>query len=171
MSVPEILGTSWSTIIAAVVATIAIYIAVIAATRLAGLRTFAKMSAFDFAATIASGSIIASAALTTASLAVGVVGLVVLFGAQALVGVMRRSNALKGIIDNQPIMLVEDGRLLEDNMRTARVHADDIRSKLRSHGISRLEHVRYVILETSGDISVMSTAEDVDDFVLDGVRR
>lgn len=171
MSIPQILGTSWTTIGAAVIATIAIYLSVIVTTRIAGLRTFAKMSAFDFAATIATGSIIASAALTTASLAVGLVGLVVLFGAQAVVGVLRRSDALKGLIDNRPIMLVEEGRLLEDNMRSARVHADDIRSKLRSHGISRLADVRYVILETSGDISVMSSVEDVDDFVLDGVRR
>ncbi|WP_370326533.1 DUF421 domain-containing protein [Euzebya sp.] len=171
MSIPEILGTSWSTIGAAVIATVAIYVAVIVTTRLAGLRTFAKMSAFDFAATIATGSIIASAALTTASLAVGLVGLVVLFTVQVAIGVMRRSDALKSLIDNRPILLVEDGQLLEGNMRTARVQADDIRAKLRSHDIGRLADVRYVVLETSGDISVMSTADEIDDFVMEGVRR
>ncbi len=45
--------------------------------------------------------------------------------------------------------------VLEENMRRARVTADDVRAKLRQANIHRYDQVRYVVLETTGDVTVV----------------
>jgi uncharacterized membrane protein YcaP (DUF421 family) len=170
----EILGASWTTIGATVIATLAIYAVVIAATRLAGLRSFAKMSAFDFAATIATGSILASAALGQASLVTGIVAVAVLFTAQALVAVTRRQRWLHRVTDNSPLLLMDGPDFLEDNMRKAHVTQGDVMAKLRAANVTRMEQVRCVVLETTGDVSVLHRAPGegpVDDALLRDVMR
>jgi len=67
------LGASWQTIGVLVVSAAAVYAAVILLTRLSGARSLAKMSSFDFGATVAIGSTVSSVALGTAPLLSGVV--------------------------------------------------------------------------------------------------
>ncbi len=174
MTVLEILGASWATLGAAELATIAIYAAIILATRVMGLRSFAKMSSFDFAATVATGSILATVALTSASLGVGLVSVVVLYLAQWAVAVARASGRVQSVVDNSPVLLMEGPRMLEDNMRRARVTKDDLVAKLREANVTRLEQVRYVVLESTGDVSVLHAdpgAPPVEEDLLYGVDR
>ena len=61
---------------------------------------------------------------------------------------------------------------VEDAMRRARVTKADVIGKLREANVLRLEEVRAVILEVTGDISVLhgDPDEGVDDLLLEGVR-
>jgi uncharacterized membrane protein YcaP (DUF421 family) len=173
MSIPEILGAPWTDVWAAVVSTLAIYGLVILATRLLGLRTFAKMSSFDFAATIATGSILASVSLTSAPLSLGAVAIFVLFFAQGVVSTLRRGR-LDRYVDNSPVLLMDGQQVLEDNMRRANVTDEDLYAKLREANVTRMEQVRAVVLETTGDVSVLHADPDappLDDILLTGVRR
>lgn len=115
------LGASWQTVGVIVVSTVLVYLAVIALTRLAGPRSLAKMSSFDFPATVAIGSTVASTALAATPLVNGVAALAMLYGLQYLVATLRRRNSLHGAADNQPMLLLVDGRVLEGNLRHARV--------------------------------------------------
>jgi hypothetical protein len=63
-SILEQLGAGGTQLASAAIAALGIYLAVIVATRVSGLRSFTKMSAFDFAMTVAIGSLIAAARLT-----------------------------------------------------------------------------------------------------------
>ncbi|HUG84225.1 MAG TPA: YetF domain-containing protein [Euzebya sp.] len=174
MMVGELLGASWGAIAATALATIAIYATVILGTRLYGLRTFAKMSSFDFAATIATGSILASVALTSAPLVLGLVAVAVLLSAQQGVAILRRRQAVHRVVDNSPLLLMDGPAMLEDNMRASDVTADDIFAKLREANVTRLDQVRYVVLETTGDVSVLHGASSegpADEELLRGVVR
>lgn len=153
----------------------AIYLAVIVATRLQGLRSFSKMSAFDFAMTIAVGSIMASTMLAPSpSLAEGVTGLATLFLLQGVVARLRVASKVDRAVDNRPLLLMDGPEMLRDNMRAAMITEDDLRAKLREANVVRLPQVRAVVLETTGDVSVLHT-DDVDEALdgalLDGVRR
>ena len=57
---PEQLGAGWERLAVVVISGPLVYVSVIALTRLAGVRSLAKMSSFDFAATVAVGSTVAS---------------------------------------------------------------------------------------------------------------
>ena len=76
-------GTEWAQIALIALSAFSMYVAVILLTRLAGVRSFSKMSGFDFAVTVAIGSVLASVILAKdPPIANGVAALIVLFGLQ-----------------------------------------------------------------------------------------
>ena len=170
-SVLQGLGANTSELATGAVAALAIYLAVILATRVSGLRSFSKMSAFDFAMTVAIGSLIATAAAGQAPLATAIVGVAVLYAGQFTVAVLRSHRWLRGALDNSPLLLMDGERVLHDNLTLARVTLDDLHGKLREAGVLRYAQVRAVVLETTGDVSVLHGEGSLDERLLDGVRR
>jgi uncharacterized membrane protein YcaP (DUF421 family) len=170
-SVLSELGASGTALVSGAVAAIAIYLAVIVATRISGLRSFSKMSSFDFAMTVAIGSLIASAASGQAPLATVAVGVAALYVAQFVVALLRRQHALHGVVDNTPLLLMRGGEVLHANLAMARVTLDDLHAKLREANVLRYGQVRAVVLETTGDISVLHGDGEFDPHLLRGVRQ
>lgn len=138
-----------------------IYVALIAFTRIAGKRSFSKMSSFDFAMTVAVGSLIASTILSkNTSLVQGIVGLGSLYILQITVARLREFNAVKSMVDNNPLLLMDGPKILHDNLKKARVSEGDLRNKLREANVIRLTQVKAVVFETTGDVSVLHTGDD-----------
>ena len=164
------LGMTWMDAATLVVAGVLVYAAVIAASRLVGLRSFAKMSAFDFAMTVAIGSIIAGTATGATPLAAGTTAVAVLFAAQYVVARLRRTTAAARVVDNSPLLLMYRGRLLDDHLARARLSREDLRATLRAANVLRPEQVAAVVFETTGDISVLTGDGPVDPWLLEGVR-
>jgi uncharacterized membrane protein YcaP (DUF421 family) len=77
------LSTSWGSVVFVLLSTVVIYLVVVVYTRLAGPRSLVSMSSFDFAATVAIGSTIATVANLGTPLVHGVVTLAVLYAAQS----------------------------------------------------------------------------------------
>lgn len=165
------LGASGTQLLTGAVAAITIYLAVIVATRIAGLRSFSKMSAFDFAMTVAIGSLIAAAAAGQAPLVTVLVGVGMLYGGQYVVALLRSHRSLHGVLDNSPLLLMDGDRVLCDNLAQARVTLDDLHGKLREANVLNYGQVRAVVLETTGDVSVMHGEGTLDPELLRGVRR
>lgn len=170
----EHLGASWAVVGWTIVNGVAIYAVVILLVRIQGLRSFAKMSSFDFAATVAVGSIMATtAASASVPLAAGATAVAALFVAQIAVATGRRWSAVRSVVDNEPMLLMVGGELLRDNLRSGQVTEDDVRAKLREANVLTLAQVRAVVLESTGDISVLHGEPDgpaVEAYLLDGVR-
>ena len=159
---PEDLTASWETLLVVVVGTVGIYLALVMFSRAAGLRSFAQMTNFDMAATIAFGSIVATtAASTSTSLLQGVVALAVLFAAQSLIARLRRRKPVANAVDGGPLLLMSGTQVLRDNLARAQMTRNDLRSKLRLAGVTRFEQVCAVVLEATGEVSVL-TAEPGD---------
>ena len=150
-----------------------IYLAVIFFTRCFGKRSFSKMSSFDFASTIAIGSIIASTILTdSVSLIEGFLGLLIVFVMQSLVAFLRRFKPFRNLVDNKPLLLMDGPTILHGNLKKARVTEDDLRAKLREANVIEISEVRAVIFETTGDISVLHVTNEtksIDKWILEGV--
>ena len=170
MGLLERLGASWATMGTIVVSAVLVYAAVIVLTRLAGLRSLAKMSSFDFAATVAVGSTVASTALGSTPLANGLVALAMLYGLQYLVATLRRRKAFHGAVDNEPMLLMARGEILEGNLRHSRISREELWAQLRLAGVHRREQVHAVVLETTGDMSVLQGDGPFDPELLQDVR-
>lgn len=170
MSVLAEYGSSWVALSRVAVSTVLIYLAVIGFTRLSGVRALATMSSFDFAATVAVGSTVASTGLGSTPLAHGLLVLVLLFLLQYVVAQLRRRTRLQRVVDNQPLLIMRDGQVLDDNLRTARVSRSELWAQLRMAGVQRREDVSAVIMETTGEMSILSRDGLVDDVLLEGVR-
>jgi uncharacterized membrane protein YcaP (DUF421 family) len=141
----------------AALSALCIYAAIIVLTRISGLRSFSKMSSFDFAITVAIGSVIATTVLTRdPPLLQSLSALAAIYALQGIVSVLRwRSAAVHDVVDNVPLLLMSGERLIRENMRAARVTEEDLYSKLREANVLDLAEVRAVVIETTGDISVL----------------
>jgi uncharacterized membrane protein YcaP (DUF421 family) len=158
-----------------VASAVALYGLLILYTRLVGLRSFSKMSGFDFAITIAIGSILASVTLwQKPTLLDGAVALGVLFGLQFVVGTLReRLPSAARLVDNRPLLLMDGPEVLPDNLQRANMTEADLRAKLREANVTRREQVRAVVMESTGDVSVLHAppeAPALDDALLVGVE-
>lgn len=148
--------TSYSAVLMVILSTIGIYITLILFTRIAGVRTFSKMSSFDFAITVAIGSLIASTILTNSPpLFQSIVAMGTLFLIQIGVATLRKRTVIKNLADNKPILLMEKTKMLEQNMRKAKVTREDLLGKLREANVTQLNQIKAVVMETTGDISVL----------------
>ena len=169
------LFTTWGAVGDVVLTAIGIYAVLIVYTRLAGLRTFSKMSAFDFAMTVAIGSIVAGSILFDGpSLLRAVVALTVVFGLQiGLAALRQRSQAVSDAVDNEPLVLMTQDGMVRDNLRRAKVTEEDVWAKLREANVIRVSEVRAVVFEATGDISVLhgpADGEALEACLLTGVR-
>ncbi|MGJ8592826.1 MAG: DUF421 domain-containing protein [Aquaticitalea sp.] len=157
-----------------VCSSIGIYIAVILYTRLFGKRSFSKLSSFDFAMTVAVGSMIATTVLSdSVSFADGAIGLLMVYALQLIAAFLRRYKWFRDLIDNTPTLLMDGDVMLWDNMKSVRVTEGDIRSKLRESNVSELSEVKAVIFETTGDIVVLHKQHNrpIEDWIMEDVQR
>lgn len=139
--------------------------------RINGLRSFAKFSAHDFAVTIAIGSILGAAVSTgTPSILQSLVAIGTLLALQALFSKWRilRDNSY---LENKPLMLMDKQTILYENLKKAKITKNDLLSKLRESNVLHFDEVRAVIIEPSGDISVLHGDRDVQDVILEDVER
>ena len=145
---------------------------VIFCVRIIGLRAFSKMTAFDFVVTVATGSLLAGAAqasdwagFTQPLIAIGGLLVVQLILAKA----RRASDGVENALNNDPVLLMRDGEILHAALDHTRVAQSDLTAKLREANVLHPSQVRAVILETTGDISVLH-GDTLDDTLLDGVK-
>lgn len=164
-----------TSLIAIVLTAIGIYLATIIFTRIAGKRSFSKMSSFDFAMTVALGSMIATTVLSkSVSLWNGIIGLGIVYLLQLSVAILRRFKIIRDAVDNAPLLLMDGQEILHENLKKARVTEEDLRSKLREANVIRLKEVRAVVFEATGDISVLHTGDDseeLEDYLCKDVIR
>lgn len=153
-----------------------LYVVLLIATRWMGLRSFARFSSFDFALTVAIGSVIASVIVSSdITLLHGVLGIASLFALQFVVGTLRlRRAVVQRAVDNRPLLLMDRDRIYDAHLREAQVTRDDLRSRIRQANVLRRSDIRAVIMETTGEVSILHAPEGeaVDlDALLEGVRR
>ncbi len=170
----EWLTTSWSTLGIVAVKALLTYAALVVFVRVAGLRAFSKMSSFDFAVTVAFGSVLASAVLAPQPpLPQVVFALAILMALQAIVAWARKWDVVARCVDNEPLLLMAGSEVLEDNLRSAQVTRKDLAEKLREASVVDMRQVRAVVMETTGDISVLKADPGdppLDPQILAGVR-
>jgi len=64
-----------------------------------------------------------------------------------------RVPRLRPLLDGEPIVIVQDGKIVERNARRERLTTDDIAEAARMHEIASLDDVKWAVLETSGELS------------------
>lgn len=166
---------STTAVIGIVVSSVVVYFAVIILTRIFGKRSFSKMSSFDFAMTVAVGSLIATTILSSSvSLLEGLLGLFLVYLLQLTAAYLRRYKTFSKVIDNTPLLLMDGPQILHKNLKKARVSEGDLRAKLREANVLELAQVRAVIFETTGDIAVLHSdkeSQEVEKWLLRDVAR
>jgi len=166
---------NWQDVGSILINAVLIYGSIILLTRLAGVRAYSKMTTFDFAITIAIGSVVASGILLSdVGLVRTVFTLVCLLSLQWIASsLVSRSNYFEKLLTNKPITLIYNGAVLHDNLRKARLSTDELYMELRMAGLHSIEEVAIAIMETTADVSIIKKEADkeIDPDILQGVNR
>ncbi|HCT73086.1 MAG TPA: DUF421 domain-containing protein [Psychrobacter sp.] len=119
------------------------------------------------------GSILTSTVLSdTPSLLQGLFAVAVLFVLQGVISFIRRKfKLLKSLIDNRAIILMAHGEYFADNLKEANLSTSDVQEVLRKNGIKAKTEIFAVIMETTGNMSVIKNNGVTPDWALfDDIR-
>jgi len=124
-------------------------------TRIIGRRELSSMEPFDLIMLIVLGDLVQQGVTQSDY---SVTGLVLAAGTIALMQILVsylnfRFKRARMVLDGEPIVLVEDGRVLLRNVHRERITRGELEEQARLNQIESLEKVRWAVLETSGQIS------------------
>lgn len=141
-----------------------IFAFVFALTRLLGRRELNSLEPFDLILLVVTGDLVQQGitqndnSITGALLAISTIGVLTV----GLSYASFRFKRLRPILNGEPIVLVEDGEVVEPNLRRQRLTREEIGAEARLEGISSIADVRWAILETNGRISFVTKESEGD---------
>ncbi|MGW7356247.1 DUF421 domain-containing protein [Streptomyces sp. NPDC054802] len=135
-----------------------VYVVVLLLLRTAGKRTLADVTTFDLVLLLIISEATQQAllgddfSLTTAALVIAT-----LIGLDRLADYLSyRWSFFSKITSSRPMVIMDNGKILPDRMTKAQLQESDILEAAReSHGLGRLDQIKYAVLETSGGISII----------------
>lgn len=142
----------------AVLRAVAMYAILMLIFRVAGKRSLAQITTFDFVLLLVIGEATQQALLgDDFSITNAVIVIVTLLGLEiGLTFVQKRWPKLGPWLDDVPLVLVENGQVLGDRLRRTRVSEADILQAARSaQGLERMDQVKFAVLERTGEISII----------------
>ena len=138
------------------VRTIILYLILILVIRLMGKRQIGEMEASEFVVTMLVANL-AAIPMQDGGIPLfsGLVPILTVLGVELVLSTLSlRSIRLRKILCGKPVILIENGRILQENLRRTRVTLDELTGHLREKDVLDLRAVQYAILETNGNLSV-----------------
>ena len=136
--------------------TVILYLVLIFCIRLMGKRQIGQMEPSEFVVTMLLANL-ASIPMQDEGLPLygGLVPMLTVLGLELLLsGAMLRSIRIRKLLCGKPVILIENGRILQQNLRATRVTLDELTGHLREKDVLDIRSVQYAILETNGNLSV-----------------
>ena len=136
--------------------TIVLYLVLILVIRLMGKRQIGQMEPSEFVVTMLVANLAAIPMQDGAiPLYSGLVPILTVLGVELVLSFLSlKSILVRKLLCGKPVILVENGNILQNNLRKTNVTLDELTGHLRDKGVLDLETVQYAILETNGNLSV-----------------
>jgi len=138
----------------------AVFLLLITLSRLIGRKLLSQMNFADFTVAITIGTISGAFVATT------VEGLWVLASAAILVAiailtsyVTTKSLAARKIIEGEPVVLIQNGKILEHNMLRLRYNMNNLETQLREEKVFDINEIEFAVLEANGKLSVQKKTQ------------
>ena len=141
-----------------VIRAIVVYAFLMLVLRIAGKRTLAQTTTFDFVLLLIISEAVQQAMIDDDnSMMNAFIIVITLIGLNILMSLVKqRFKTAERILEDMPLVVVADGKPLHDRMDKARVDVDDVLEAARqTQGLDRLEDIRHAILERDGKISIV----------------
>ena len=136
--------------------TIILYLVLIAVIRLMGKRQIGQMEPSEFVVTMLTANL-ASIPMQDSGIPLlsGLVPILTVLGLELVLSFLSmRSISFRRLLCGKPVILIENGRILQKNLRRTSITLDELTGHLRQKDVLDLRTVQYAILETDGDLSV-----------------
>ncbi len=136
--------------------TIILYLTLIGSVRLMGKRQVGQMEPTEFVVTMLVANL-ASIPMEDSGtpLFFGLVPILTVLAVELILSALSmRSIGFRKILCGKPVILVDNGHIIQENLRRTRITTDELTGQLRLKNILDLRTVQFAILETNGNISV-----------------
>jgi len=136
----------------------AVYLFLFLFTRALGKRELVEMSAFEMIVLITIGDLVQQGVTQEDYSVTGAILAVSTFGFLSLVGsyVAFRFKRTRSVLEGRPVLVVHNGRWLDDALKVERVTRDEVLEAARNEGIGDLKDVRVGVLEPDGKFSFVT---------------
>ncbi len=126
-------------------------------TRILGKQQVGQLSAFEYVSGITIGSMASSLSIDLSikplPMFIGLATWIILvFGLQFIA---MKYRWFSKVINDQPTIVIQNGKILEQNLKKIRYRYDELMSHLREKNIFDVSHVEFALLETNGKLSVL----------------
>ncbi len=145
-----------------IVKAVIVYLVLLMLFRLSGKRTLAEVSPFDLVLLLIISEATQQALVDTDNSMTNAFLLVTTLVAMNVLmsEVKVRWKGVERVLDSTPLLIVENGKPIEEHMRKERVDIGDVLDTARErYGLETLEQIRYAVLERNGKISIIPTEE------------
>jgi uncharacterized membrane protein YcaP (DUF421 family) len=141
--------------------TIFSFIVLLAMTRLMGKTQMSQLTFFDYVVGITIGSVAATLSVDqNVKILNGLVSIVIWGLLPILIAFINmKSYRFRKITDGNPTPLIQNGNILEDNLKKTRLTSEELMLMLRQKDAFKLADVEFAVLETSGQLSVMKKSD------------
>ena len=135
-----------------------LYFFVFAITRIIGRRELSQLAPFDIILLIVAGDAIQQGltqddySVTGAVLVVGTFAILQLLTSYASFRIQR----LRPILEGEPIVIIQNGKILDRNLKRERLTEEEVAEEARQQQIASLDQVEWAALENSGKISFLT---------------
>jgi uncharacterized membrane protein YcaP (DUF421 family) len=129
--------------------------------RVIGRRELSTLEPFDLILLVVLGDLVQQGvtqddySVTGILLAIGTIALLQL----GVSFVNFKFPRLRPLLDGEPIIVVQDGKPIEHNMRRERVTLDDIAGAARQQSIASISDIQWAVLETNGNMSFIKKSD------------
>ncbi|HEV2609067.1 MAG TPA: YetF domain-containing protein [Noviherbaspirillum sp.] len=147
---------------------IGIYFVLILLFRLLGTRSMSDLSAFDFILFLIVSEAIQNALVDDDKSVVMGMAVILTFVMMdlGLSILKRRYRFIEKIAEGVPVILVDNGKLVEEHLRKSRItHSDILQAARSSQGLENIGQIKYAVLETTGNISIIPVEPNVEEML------
>ena len=136
--------------------TLILYLVLIAVIRLMGKRQIGQLEPAEFVVTMLVANLAAIPMQDGAiPLYSGLVPILTVLALELVLSALSlKSLKLRRLLCGKPVILIENGQLLQQNLRKTRITLDELTGHLREKDVLDIRSVQYAILETNGNLSV-----------------
>jgi uncharacterized membrane protein YcaP (DUF421 family) len=133
----------------------AAYVFIIVLLRVTGRRELSTMGPTDLVLLVVIGDLIQNGVTQSDMSVIGVLIAVTTFGLLTVASsfLAFKSRRARRIIEGIPLIVVQDGKLIEPNLRRERLTVDDVMEEARRQQIERLDQIKWGVLEANGAMS------------------
>ncbi len=130
--------------------------------RLSGKRSLAQITPFDFIVLLVIGDTMQDAILgDDLSITNAVVAIVTLFALDLALSLIKQKSARFALlIEDVPLIVVVNGKMLKERTDKERIDQDDILEAARESGLERMSQIKYAILERDGKLSIIPADDE-----------
>lgn len=128
---------------------------IFAITRTVGRRELSSMEPFDVILLVVIGDLVQQGALQSDESVTGAITVIAVIAMLTVLVsyVSFRVPALRPVLEGEPIVLVEEGRVIERNLRRQRMTVEEVAAEARQQQIGAIADIRFAVLETNGRLS------------------